>query len=75
MNCRRNNTQYKVLSDIYRALFDEDINDGFHTATLQQELKHFLAREAVIILDDLDFLLLNNGDDLLYYLSRGLPPK
>ena len=75
VNCRQNNTQYKALSNIYRTLFDEDIGDGLHTATLQQELEHRLTGETLLVLDDLDFLLLNNGDDLLYYLSRRLSPE
>ena len=68
--CHRANTQYKALKRIYRSLFQKEIADGHHTATLQREIEDRTVRDTVIVLDELDFLLQNDGDDLLYHLSR-----
>lgn len=68
--CHRYDTQYKALTQIYQSLFHEEIPEGHHTATLQGELEDRTVQETVIVLDELDFLLRNDGDDLLYYLSR-----
>jgi len=68
--CHRANTQYKALKRIYRSLFQKEIADGHHTATLQREIEERTVRDTVLVLDELDFLLENDGDDLLYYLSR-----
>jgi Cdc6-like AAA superfamily ATPase len=50
---------------------DEDINPGYHTAQLQQRLaNHLRDMTPIMVLDDLAFLLANDGNDLLYFLSR-----
>jgi orc1/cdc6 family replication initiation protein len=68
--CTKNDTQYKVLKQILREL-DEDVGDGHHTSDLQRMLlEKTEVLQTVIILDDIGFLLLNDGDDILYFLSR-----
>lgn len=68
--CHRYDTQYKALTQIHQSLFHEAVPEGHHTATLQRELEERTVQETVMVLDELDFLLRNDGDDLLYYLSR-----
>jgi cell division control protein 6 len=69
--CTRHDTQYKALKHIYRVLTDEQIEDGYHTSDLQRKVvEKTKALDTVIVLDDVDFLLLNDGDDLLYFLTR-----
>jgi len=71
ISCIQYDTQYQVLRQLYRSLTDEDINNGYHTAQLQHRIEDQLVEhELVVILDDIDFLLENDGNDLLYYLSR-----
>jgi len=73
--CTLYDTQYKVLRQLYHRLTDDPINDGYHTAQLQNRVKSALAdRTTVIVLDEIDFLFENDGNDLLYYLSRLTSP-
>jgi orc1/cdc6 family replication initiation protein len=68
--CTQHDTQYKALKQILRGL-NEDVNDGHHTSDLQRKVvEKTEAVNTVIVLDDIDFLLLNDGDDLLYFLTR-----
>jgi len=69
--CTRFDTQYKVLSRIHERLLRETAEEGHHTASLQRKLdKRIGGLPTIIVLDELDFLLLNDGNDLLYFLSR-----
>lgn len=68
--CLIYNTQYKVLNRLATLLTDQRFNSGYHTAQLQQVIRDRLPEKTVIVLDDLGFLLMNDGDDLLYFLSR-----
>jgi orc1/cdc6 family replication initiation protein len=68
--CTQHDTQYKALKQILRGL-SEEVNNGHHTSDLQRKLvEKTKAVNTVIVLDDIDFLLLNDGDDLLYFLTR-----
>jgi orc1/cdc6 family replication initiation protein len=68
--CHRYDTQYKALKQICKA-FSQDVDDGHHTSELQRRVgEQAEVIKTVVILDDIDFLLLNDGDDLLYFLSR-----
>ncbi|MDS0476850.1 AAA family ATPase [Natrinema sp. 1APR25-10V2] len=71
LSCVSHNTQYKVLKTLCERISDENLNSGYHTAQLQDRLAHHLQHTpTVIVLDDLAFLLANDGNDLLYFLSR-----
>lgn len=71
-----NDTQYQVLQELHSTLDDAAVSDGFHTAQLQDELADRLAdKSVVIVIDEIDFLLGNDGSDLLYYLSRLETPE
>lgn len=72
--CTTARTQYLVLQQIYTRLTGEDIASGYQTAQLQRRVENLIAdREVVLILDEIDFLLTNDGNDLLYFLSRMAP--
>ena len=67
----RFDTQYKVLQRLCEALAGDDLNSGHHTAHLHNKAASLFAnQQTVIVLDDIDFLLMNDGNDLFYYLSR-----
>lgn len=68
--CKRCDSQYKVLRQIFSKVFNKQINRGFHTATLQRELEQQGSLNLVLVLDNIEFLLQNDGDSLLYFLSR-----
>jgi Cdc6-like AAA superfamily ATPase len=66
-----NDTQYKALRQILQELTGEEVRTGYHTSELQRKIQEQVeVLETVLVLDELDFLLLNDGDDLLYFLSR-----
>ncbi|EMA39162.1 Cdc6/Cdc18 family protein [Halobiforma nitratireducens] len=70
LSCIPHDTQYKVLAELYARITDTDLSPGYHTAQLQQRLAQALHDTRIIVLDDLAFLLVNDGSDLLYFLSR-----
>jgi len=71
LSCITHNTHYKVLTALYTALTGEKPTTGYHTAQLSEAITDALTgQDLVVVLDDIDFLLLNDGSDLLYYLSR-----
>ena len=71
LSCITHNTQYKVLNALYGALTGGELSSGYHTAQLTNAITEALPdHDLVLVLDDIDFLLLNDGNDLLYFLSR-----
>jgi orc1/cdc6 family replication initiation protein len=69
--CNQYNTQYKALKQLYQTVTGETIKNGYHTSKIQRKIRdRTQAVETVVVLDEIDFLLLNDGNDLLYYLSR-----
>lgn len=71
ISCKQHDTQYKVLKQIYNAVSNQEIGNGHHTSELQRRINKKTSNiKAVFLLDEIDFLLLNDGNDLLYYLSR-----
>jgi len=71
ISCLKHDTQYKALKQVLRQLTNEEVGTGHHTSELQRRIqKQVEVLETVLVLDELDFLLLNDGDDLLYFLSR-----
>ena len=70
ISCLEHNTQYKILQELMAQL-SEDIGTGYHTSELQRKFEeHTEVLDVTVVLDELDLLLLNDGDDLLYFLSR-----
>lgn len=71
LSCITADTQYKVLVELYAQLTGDTLSSGYHTAQLQDRLTDRLqSTPAVLVLDDLAFLLENDGCDLLYFLTR-----
>jgi cell division control protein 6 len=71
ISCRQHDTQYKALKQLYSPVSGKDVESGYHTSALQRRIeKQTTHLPTVIALDDIEFLLLNDGNDLLYYLSR-----
>lgn len=71
ISCIRHDTQYKVLRRLCNTFLNGDLRSGYHTSRLQHSLADHLSEQAlVLVLDEVDFLLLNDGGDLLYYLTR-----
>lgn len=69
--CSHHDTEYKALKRIYEEITNEEINTGYHVSDLQRKIEERTgAIDTVIVLDEVDFLLQNDGDSLLYYLSR-----
>jgi orc1/cdc6 family replication initiation protein len=69
--CSQHDTQYKALKQIYRGVANEKIGDGHHTSDLQRKvIKKTGSVDTVILLEYIDFLISNDGDDLLYFLTR-----
>jgi orc1/cdc6 family replication initiation protein len=68
--CHRFDTECRALKQIYQSLFDEELSDGHHTTSVQRKLEEHTVSETVVVLDELDFLLQNDGNSLLYYLTR-----
>jgi len=71
ISCLQADTQYKALRQILQELTRDEVRTGYHTSELQRRIQEQVeVLETVLVLDDLDFLLLNDGEDLLYFLSR-----
>lgn len=69
--CTKFDSQYTIFQQIYHAVTQEQINNGHHTAELKRRIEDRIgAIPTVVVLDEVDFLLMNDGDDLLYTLSR-----
>lgn len=67
---RPHDTQYKALDRLLQQLTGEHVGTGHHIADLQRRVQQTVNLKTVIVLDEVDFLLLNDGDDLLYFLTR-----
>jgi len=63
-------TEYKVLEQLLSQLTGKQIGPGHHVSDLQRRLSKAITLSTVIVIDEIDFLLLNDGDALLYFLSR-----
>ncbi len=63
-------TEYKALERLYQQLTGTQLGTGHRAADLQRLIKEQLTLPTVIVLDEIDFLLLNDGDDLLYFFTR-----
>lgn len=63
-------TQYKALERLYQQLTGTELGTGHHVADIQRRIREHLTLSTIIIIDEVDFLLANDGDDLLYFLTR-----
>lgn len=71
ISCLEHDTQYKVLQELVSQLTEKEVASGYHTSQLHRKIEeHSEVFDLVLVLDEFDFLLLNDGDDLLYVLSR-----
>lgn len=71
LSCLQHDTQYKALTALCETLTGESFKTGYHTTQLISAFTQSLTdHDLVIVLDDIEFLLLNDGCDFLYYLSR-----
>lgn len=74
LSCIQYDTQYKVLRHLCNTVLDSHVSSGYHTSQLQRCLtERWTPDDVILILDEIDFLLRNDGNDLLYYLSRQFP--
>ncbi len=72
INCSENRTAYAVLTELLHQLSNTEIpKTGWSTKKVQQELKKVLGKQHVlVVLDEVDYLLKESGDDVLYWFSR-----
>ena len=63
-------TQYKAVERLYQQLTGTELGTGHHVADIQRQITEQVTLPTVVVVDEVDFLLLNDGDDLLYFLSR-----
>jgi cell division control protein 6 len=68
INCAEDNTKTKVLNKFSRKLIDNKKVTGGFINTIETVLQTL--RGSIIILDEVDKVLLNDGNDLLYILSN-----
>ena len=73
INCRQEDTTYRILTDLVLALGGRVPFTGLSTAEVFSRFKTFLERSGnllITVLDEVDFLVKKRGDDLLYRLTR-----
>lgn len=74
LSCIRYDTQYRILRQLCDTFLDSDVGSGYHASQLQRCLTdNWDPDDVVLVLDEVDFLLQNDGNDLFYYLSRDAP--
>ncbi|MEM3587642.1 MAG: ORC1-type DNA replication protein [Candidatus Jordarchaeaceae archaeon] len=73
INCRRERTSFTVLNRIVKTLHPHIPRRGFSTEELLQIMREILVEKnmyVILTLDELDFLLKREGEELLYALIR-----
>ncbi len=73
VNCRQNNTNYRVLAELVRALGRPVPFTGLSTAEVLRRFVEALERSRrvmIVVLDEVDYLVKSSGDGVLYYLTR-----
>jgi len=73
INCRNENTSYRVLFNLCNYLDEKVPFTGLSTAELFRRFVRALDRERnllFVVLDEVDFLVKVSGDDVLYKLTR-----
>ncbi len=73
INCRHDDTNYRVLARLCEAFNVEVPFTGLATAEVYRRFVHGIERFngiAIVVLDEIDALVKKSGDDLLYKLTR-----
>ena len=73
LNCRHEDTTYRVLTDLALMLGTRVPFTGLSTAEVFRRFKNVLERSGkvlIAVLDEIDFLVKRKGDELLYRLTR-----
>lgn len=71
VSCEKHDTQYKALQQLYESISGKAVPEGYHTSDLQRRIERKTGIvQRVVVLDEVEFLLQNDGNDLLYFLSR-----
>ena len=70
VNCREMKTEYKVLRSILSDLNVPFPKTGLSTSDAYEKLKKTIEKPVLVVLDEVDILVKNAGDDLLYNFSR-----
>lgn len=73
VNCRQNDTSYRVLAELARSLGAKIPFTGLATSEVYKRFVSALDRRGkamVAVLDEIDHLVKKSGDDVLYFLTR-----
>ena len=73
INCSENRTEYAVLTELLAQLSNTDVpRTGWSTKKVLATIKSTLSSTAnvLVVLDEVDYILRESGDDILYWLSR-----
>ncbi len=73
VNCRQNDTSYRVMAELARELGVKVPFTGLATSEVYKRFAEALDRRGrmmVAVLDEVDHLVKKNGDDVLYFLTR-----
>jgi cell division control protein 6 len=73
VNCRQNDTSYRVLAELARTLGTRIPFTGLATSEVYKRFVTALDRRSrimVVVLDEIDHLVKKTGDDVLYFLTR-----
>ncbi|OKY77198.1 MAG: Cdc6-related protein AAA superfamily ATPase [Candidatus Methanohalarchaeum thermophilum] len=71
ISCLRHKTRYQVLSEVIYQLTGKKPKTGYHISQIQEKAKEAFSKEEsiLVVLDEVDFCLMNDGNDLLHFLS------
>uniref|UniRef100_A0A7C4B9J3 ORC1-type DNA replication protein n=1 Tax=Thermofilum pendens TaxID=2269 RepID=A0A7C4B9J3_THEPE len=73
INCRQNNTSYRVLAELAKHVGVKIPFTGLALGEVMKRLLHGLERRSyvlIVVLDEIDNLVKRQGDDVLYFLTR-----
>ncbi len=73
VNCRQNDTSYRVLAELARSIGVRVPFTGLATSEVMKRFLDGLERKArilIVVLDEIDHLVKKHGDDVLYFLTR-----
>jgi len=73
INCRQNDTNYRVLAELARSIGIRIPFTGLATSEVKKRVLNGLERRGkivIVVLDEIDHLVKKSGDDVLYFLTR-----